>query len=305
MDQVIQSEVWKRVFDYVLEWCITSGPSLFIIILVGFVGQRAARFLLHNLEEMLLKQSRDRAKNPEGAEKRIKTLSGLLRSTVRVLIWFVVFMLVLKELGVDIAPILAGAGVIGLAVGFGAQNLVRDVITGFFMLLEDQIRTGDVAIINGTGGLVESINLRTTVLRDLSGVVHIFPNGTINTVANMTKEWSAMVFDIGVAYKEDVDHVMDVMKEVADELGEDPKFKDLILAPIEIFGLDEFGDNAVVIKARLKTKPIQQWAVGREYRRRLKRVFDEKGIEIPFPQRTLHMASGVATESLVDLKKTA
>jgi len=195
----------------------------------------------------------------------------------------------LGQIGLDITPILASAGIAGLAVGFGAQNLVRDVINGFFMILENQVRVGDVAIVNGTGGLVEAISFRTITLRDQSGTVHIFPNGTVTTLANMTKDWSAYVMDIGVAYKEDTDRVSAVMKEVAQELQQDPQIGHNILEPIEILGVDKFGESEVVIKARLKTIPIQQWTVGREYRRRLKKAFDEKGIEIPFPHRTLYM----------------
>jgi small conductance mechanosensitive channel len=197
-------------------------------------------------------------------------------------------MILLKKFGVDIGPILAGAGIIGLAVGFGAQELVRDFISGFFILLENQIRVGDVAIINGTGGLVEKIELRTTTLRDFSGTTHIFQNGKINTISNMTKEWSAVVFDIGVAYKEDTDQVTEIMKQVGNELANDPDFKDLIINPLEIFGVDKFADSAVIIKARLKTKPLQQWGVGREYRRRLKKAFDKNDIEIPFPHTTVY-----------------
>jgi small conductance mechanosensitive channel len=155
--------------------------------------------------------------------------------------------------------------------------------------LENQIRVGDVAIINGTGGLVESITFRTVVLRDLSAVVHVFPNGTINTLANLTKGWSAYVMDIGVAYKEDTDRVIEVMRQVDEEIGKDPVFQPKVLGPIEIFGVDNFGESEVTIKARLRTRPLEQWNVGREYRRRLKKAFDAAGIEIPFPHRTLYM----------------
>ena len=221
-------------------------------------------------------------------EKRLNTLMGIVRKTVGVVIWLIFIMILLKKINIDIAPILAGAGIVGLAVGFGAQELVRDFITGFFILLENQIRTGDVAIINGTGGAVEKIELRTITLRDLSGVVHIFQNGKINTVANMTKGWSAMVFDIGVAYKEDLAQVMELMKETADKMRSEEPFEDQILEPMEIFGLDSFGDSALVVKGRIKTKPSQQWTVGREYRKRLKEVFDQHNIEIPFPHQTIY-----------------
>jgi small-conductance mechanosensitive channel len=200
----------------------------------------------------------------------------------------------LRELGFDVGPILAGAGVVGLAVGFGAQNLVRDMITGLFMLIENQVRVSDVAIINGTGGLVEEVNLRTTVLRSLDGTVHVFPNGTINTLSNMTREYSYHVFDLGVAYKEDVDRVMEVITDVGRELEAAEPYSEYIIQPLEILGVDKFGDSEVVIKGRIKTQPIQQWAVGREFNRRIKRRFDEEGIEIPFPHRSLYFGEASA-----------
>ncbi len=165
---------------------------------------------------------------------------------------------------------------------------MRDVISGFFLILENQVRIGDVAVVNGTGGLVEQINFRTIVLRDLEGVVHVFPNGTVATLANRTHGWSAYVLDVGVAYKEDVDRVMAVMRRVSEEMRSEEPFAALMLEDIEIFGVDDFADSAVVIKARLKTRPIKQWEVGREYRRRLKQAFDREGIEIPFPHRSLY-----------------
>jgi small conductance mechanosensitive channel len=221
-------------------------------------------------------------------EKRAETLSGIIRKTVVIAIWLLVIVMVLKESGFDIGPLLAGAGVLGLAVGFGAQHLVRDLFAGLFILLENQIRVNDVAVINGTGGLVEQINLRTIVLRSLDGTVHIFPNGTINTLSNMTHEFSYYVFNVGVAYKEDTDHVVEVLKQIGDEMIQDEKYKPLILAPLDVLGVDQFGDSAVVIKARFKTVPIQQWTVGREMNRRMKKKFDELGIEIPFPHRSIY-----------------
>jgi small conductance mechanosensitive channel len=206
-----------------------------------------------------------------------------------VAIWALAGVTVLGQLGLDITPILAGAGIVGLAVGFGAQNLVRDVISGFFVVLENQVRVGDVAIVNGTGGLVEAITFRTMVLRDLAGVVHVIPHGAVTSLANMTKGWSAYVLDVGVAYKEDTDRVVALMRTVAEELRTDPVYAAGILEPMEIFGVDEFAESQVTIKARLKTRPLEQWNVGREYRRRLKKAFDAAGIEIPFPHRSLYI----------------
>lgn len=259
-----------------------------MILLAAVVGTKLVnRFVITLRTRLVAIMVRNAPAGAGELEKRAATIGGILRNTAGVVIWAVAIIMVLKEGGFDVRPILAGAGVAGLAIGFGAQNLVRDVITGLFMLLENQIRVGDVAQINGTGGAVEEINLRTTVLRGLDGTVHIFPNGIITQLSNMTREFSFYVFDIGVAYKEDTDHVVSVVKEVGRELQEDAAFKDLILEPIDILGVDRFGDSAVVIKARFKTLPIKQWAVGREMNRRLKKRFDEVGIEIPFPHRTL------------------
>lgn len=226
-------------------------------------------------------------------EKRAATIGAIFRKTVSAVAWIIAFVMMLREAGFDIGPILAGAGVVGLAVGFGAQNLVRDVISGVLLLLENQIRVNDVAIVNGVGGLVERINLRTTVLRGLDGTVHIFPNGSINSLSNMTHGYSYYLFDIGVAYKEDTDHVIEALREVADKLMQEPEFRAVILQPLEVLGVDKFADSAVIIKARIKTEPLQQWYVGREMNRRIKKKFDEEGIEIPFPQTSLHFGKEI------------
>ncbi len=221
-------------------------------------------------------------------EKRAATLGGILRKTLALIIWITAIVMALKEAGFDIGPILAGAGVVGLAVGFGAQNLVQDVISGMFLLLENQIRVNDVAILNGTGGMVEGINLRTTVLRGLDGTVHVFRNGAVTTLANMTHSYSYYVFDIGVAYKEDTDRVIDVVNGIAAEMRQDEKYRHMILEPLDVLGVDKFADSSVIIKARFKTAPIQQWTVGREMNRRIKKKFDEVGIEIPFPHTSVY-----------------
>ncbi|MGM0568859.1 MAG: mechanosensitive ion channel family protein, partial [Elusimicrobiota bacterium] len=223
------------------------------------------------------------------SEKRVNTITGVLNKVVYILIWAVGFIIILGHLGVSISPILTALGVFGLAFSFGAQSLVKDVISGLFIIIENQVRVGDVAIINGTGGFIEAINLRTIISRDLTGTVHVFPNGSINTMANVTKEWSAHVFDLGVAYKEDVDNVISIIKEVAQGLEKDKEYGDMIIEPIEIFGLDKFGDSAIVIKGRIKTLPLKQWAAAREFNRRIKMEFDRRGISIPFPHRRIYM----------------
>lgn len=263
--------------------------KIVLIFIVGYVSVRIVRVVLRRLAELLIRTREHDEESPGAVRKRVATLTDVLRTLAVGLIWAVVIVMSLEQMGLAIGPILAGAGIVGIAVGFGAQNLVRDVISGFFMILENQVRVGDVAIINGTGGLVEAITFRTIVLRDLSAAVHIFPNGTITTLSNLTKGWSAYLMDIGVAYKEDTDRVVEVMRKVDEELRADPQYSGSILEPIEVLGVDNFADSAVVIRARLKTQPIQQWTVGREYRRRLKKAFDLAGIEIPFPHRTLYM----------------
>lgn len=221
-------------------------------------------------------------------EKRAATLSEIIRRTLAVMIWILAAVMSLKEAGFDIGPLLAGAGVVGVAVGFGAQSLVHDIISGMFLLFENQIRVNDVAVLNGTGGLVEAVNLRTTVLRGQDGTVYVFRNGAITTLANMTHGHSYYVFDIGVAYKEDVDRVIQVIKNLADEMTKEEEFRSIILAPLEVMGLDKFADSAVIIKARFKTAPVKQWMVGREMNRRIKMRFDAEGIEMPFPHMSVY-----------------
>jgi small-conductance mechanosensitive channel len=276
----VEQVQWETVMFTVLR--------ILLIMIIAWVALFATRIALRRLEAALIDRGQKEGDIPSEAVKRAETLARLLRQGIVILIWLMAALVILREIGVEIGPILASAGVAGLAIGFGAQNLVRDVISGFFLILENQVRVGDVAVVNGTGGLVERVSFRTIVLRDLSGTVHVFPNGTINTLANLTREWSAYVFDIGVAYKEDVDRVMEIMREVGRELRADEKFGHNMVADVEVFGVDAFGDSAVVIKGRLRTLPIKQWDVGREYRRRLKKAFDAQGIEIPFPHRSIY-----------------
>ena len=226
---------------------------------------------------------------------RARTLLTVGRKAVAIFVVTIAVLLVLSELGVNIGPLLAGAGVVGVAVGFGAQKLVQDVITGAFILMEDVIAVGDVVDVGGKSGLVEAISLRYVRLRDLAGTVHTIPFSAINTVSNLTKDYSYYVFDVNVGYGEDVDRVCTVLREIDEDLRADRDFGPLILEPLEILGVDQFADSAVVVKARTKTQPIQQWNVGREFNKRLKQRFGELGIEIPFPQRTVHVRAPVGT----------
>ncbi len=223
---------------------------------------------------------------------RARTLLPLLRTTVMVLLLVMVTLIVLSELGVNIGPLLAGAGVIGLAVGFGSQKLVQDVINGVFILVEDSLAVGDVVTASGISGVVEQISIRSLRLRALDGTVHTIPFSTVDTVSNMTKGFSMAVIDAGVAYRESVDKVMEVLKQLGAEMRADPEFGPLILEPLEMIGVDSLADSAVIIRVRFKTLPLKQWAVRREFNRRMKNRFDELGIEIPFPHRTLYFGVG-------------
>jgi len=223
--------------------------------------------------------------------RRAETLGRVFRYLAAVVVSLVAGMLVLAEIGVSVAPILGAAGVVGLAVGFGAQSLVKDYFTGFFLLLENQIRQGDVVKLGDHGGLVEEVTLRYVQLRDYDGNVHFVPNGTISTVVNMSRGYAQAVVDVGIAYREDVDRVMDVMRDVAAGLRGDPAHAARILDDLEVAGVERWDDSAVVIRARFRVAALEQWTVRREYLRRLKRAFDERGIEIPFPQMTLHRAA--------------
>jgi moderate conductance mechanosensitive channel len=281
-------------FGLLPSWLSLDFPAFAHTVRIAIILITA--YVLNQIIKTLFKKGRERIArrmealrgvDPE-VEKRAATLTAIARKTIGVVIWVVALIMALREAGFDVTPILAGAGVAGVAVGFGAQNVVRDVISGAFLLLENQVRVNDVAVINGTGGLVEQINLRTIVLRGQDGTVHIFPNGSIQTLANMTHGYSYYVFDLGVAYKEDTDRVSQVLKAIADELMKEKEFGHLILAPLEILGVDKFADSAVIVKARIKTAPIQQWTVGREMNRRIKKKFDELGIEMPFPHMSFY-----------------
>ncbi len=274
---------FAQFIDRSVEWVSTSGLRVVVIgiamvVLLAVLKRAMARF--RQLYEGTL---------PSPAQvKRADTLTHVVGDVARVVILAVGGMMLLSEVGVNLGPLLAAAGLGGLAIGFGGQSLVKDVISGFFILLEDSIRVGDVVEVAGVGGVVEEVKLRTITLRDLSGNVHIVPNGVIDKVKNMTKLYSYYLFDVGVAYREDVDEVMALLKSIAEELRTDPAFKEDILEPLEMLGVDQFADSAVIIKCRIKTEPIKQWRIGREMNRRIKKTFDAKGIEIPFPHQTIY-----------------
>ena len=229
-------------------------------------------------------------RNSSNAEdqRRVETLSRVFRYIATVIIAVVTTMTVLSQIGISIAPILGAAGVVGVAIGFGAQSLVKDFFTGFVILLENQIRQGDAVTIAGKSGVVESVTLRNVRLRGVDGNVHFVPTGMIDTVTNMSMEFSFALMDIGVAYRENVDEVYEVMRATAATMREDPDFSARIVDDLDILGVDQWADSAVVIRCRIKTVPLDQFKVRREYMRRLKAAFDAHGIEIPFPHMTVY-----------------
>jgi small conductance mechanosensitive channel len=280
----MSASAWESFIAGLLAIALNSSKALLRIVLILAAAYVAARFLragVERLESLLIRAAAATDTSLDSASKRIRTLTGVVWTISLGLIWFVAVLLALGQIGVNLGPILAGAGIVGLAVGFGAQHLVRDLVTGFFLILENHIRVGDSAVINGTSGVVEAITFRTIILRDVSGTVYIFPNGTINTLANMSKDWSAYVIDLTISFKSDSDRVMEIMRAVAQELRAESKYATVILEPLEIFGVEAFTDTGVIIRARFKTLPSYQDSVGREYRRRLIHALDRAGIDLP------------------------
>ena len=272
-----------------------------LILILAWLLHRAAGRLIRLLRSVLTSRTAD------VEVRRIETLARVLRNLAGIIIVLVAGTLVLGELGISVAPILATAGVAGLAIGFGAQSLVKDFFGGFFLLLDDQVRHGDVVEIAGIGGLVEEVTLRYVRLRDLDGHVHFVPNGEIKTVTNRTREYATTLIEVGVAYREDPDQAFSVMRSVAETMRAEPEWKDRMTAELEILGVDAWGDSAVVLRARLRVEPpIQQWNVKREFLKRLKKAYDRHGIEIPFPHLTVYAGApkeGVAPPFPVSLGK--
>jgi moderate conductance mechanosensitive channel len=265
-------------------WFFSHGIKVILIAATILILIRVVRGMSRRLASLFLK-----IKHDEEAKKRADTVESVFRNILSVLVAVLGLMMILSELGVEIGPLLAAAGVAGLALGFAGQSLIKDIINGFFMLLEDQLRVGDYVTVAGISGQVERINLKLTVLRDWEGNMHFIPNSQIETVTNKTREFSRIILDIGVAYRENVDEVMEIIREVDKGLRKDPVTRGAFIDPVEVMGLERFDDSAVVVRARLTTRPGLQWKARREFNRRLKMVFDQRDIEIPFPHRTVYM----------------
>jgi small conductance mechanosensitive channel len=275
-------------------WVFDSGLRVLLIVAVGYalirvVAVGVKRFE-HDINFGTGLDALERA-------KRAKTLGSILSNMTTVVVIAIATLMVLNEFHVNISPALTGAGIVGVALGFGAQALVRDFIGGFFLILENQVRVGDVVAINGTGGLVEEINLRTTILRDEEGTVHVFPNGAINTLANRSMHFSYYVVNLPLAYGEDTDRATALMKQIADEIWKDDAYRPFILEPLEVIGVDAFEENAVRVKVRIKTAALKQWFVGREFRRRVNKAFRAAGIQMWSPQRTFAVNSTTSNSS--------
>lgn len=279
------------------EWFGAGGGAVRLLRIIGILaGAWLIATLLTRLIARVRRRLNERLVRPEQL-KRAETLTRVFRYAGSVVLTLVAAVLVLAELDISVAPILGAAGIVGIAVGFGAQNLVKDYFTGMFLLIENQLATGDVVTIAGLSGTVEDMTLRHVRLRDASGHVHYISNGLITTVTNRTQGFAYAVMDISVGYGEDVDHVISVLAEVGSEMKAEPQYAARILEPLDISGVDSLGNNAVVIRCRFKTRAPEQWSVRREFLKRVKAAFDARGIEIPFPQLTLHVASPGAPDN--------
>ena len=278
--------------DAILEWISNRGAVVIYALLAFSIMLILVRILGRGIEIFLDHRARANDSDDE-LLKRARTLTRVIRNFMIALFGLILFVYLLTELGVDLGPILVGAGVVGVALGLGAQKLVQDYLNGFFILIENQYRVGDVINIANTDGLVEGIGFRTTILRDFNGVVHTIPNSQVTTVSNMTMGYSRYLLDVGVAYKEDVDRVMAVLLEVGQELQSESKLGEDLIEPVEVMGLQKFDDSAIVIRIRFTSRPGRQWDLARELRRLIKNKFDELNIEIPFPHRTLYFGQPV------------
>jgi small conductance mechanosensitive channel len=276
----------ENLMQNLVPWLLSSGLKILAILVGAFL---ITHFGARIIESAIAKGIKVKDRTKEGAARRQKTLVGIFNGALRVFVWLVVAMMVLSELGLNIGPILAGAGLLGVALGFGAQWMVRDFLAGMFIILENQYRVGDVVCLDDACGLVEDITLRKTVMRDLDGKEMHIPNGSFKMAANLTHGYSRAHMDVAVAYKENLDKVIKIINKIGNQMAQEEPWKGYILKPIQVLGSgpDKFGDSAVIIKVLGETQPLKQWDTLREFRRRLKESFDKEGVEIPFPQMAI------------------
>jgi small-conductance mechanosensitive channel len=269
-------------------WFFSQGLKIIVILIGAYLVRRFIGIVVDKIIRRAVVA--DKFLTPEAEKKREDTLINVFEGTLKAIIWAVVILMVIAELGVNIGPLLAGAGVIGLAIGFGAQSLVRDFFTGLFIILENQYRVADVICVDDKCGVVEDINLRTTIIRDIDGTVHYIPNGEIKKVSNLSKEFARVHLNIGIAYDTNLEKAIRIVNQVGQELAKDPEWQAHITKAPQFLRVDEFADSAVIIKILGETRPLKQWDVTGELRKRLKIAFDKQAIEIPFPQRVIHQA---------------
>lgn len=269
-----------------IPWVLSHGIKILLIVFGAYILIKLSKKSIEKVVRVAVISDSNFSKQAE--EKRENTLIRIFSWTSRIIILLVAMLMILQEMDIPIGPILASAGIIGLAVGFGGQYLIRDIISGFFIILENQYRVGDVVNFDGTGGLVEDISLRMTTLRDLDGTVHHIPHGEIKKVANLSKDFARVNLNIGISYGSNLDHVIQIVNEIGNELSQDIQWKEFIIKPPQFLRVDDFADSSIVIKILGETQPLKQWDVTGELRKRIKIAFDKEGIEIPFPQRVFH-----------------
>ena len=279
-------------------WLASHGVRIAIIIALAIIAHQIVKRVLYRIVQgSVIREKRRRAR--EELRKRTETLSHFLNQVVMAIIWIVAAFMILSELGVNIGPLLAGAGIAGIAIGFGAQNLIRDVLSGVFIIVENQYGKGDVVRIADIAGLVEEVNIRRTILRDLDGIVHVVPNGEIKVASNYTREYSRVNLDISVAYGEDLDRAIEVINRVGLEMANDEQWQKRIVTPPQVLRVNKLGDSGIDIKILGDTKPLEQWAITGELRLRLKKAFDQEGIEIPWPHTKVYFGNALPEEEPV------
>ena len=278
----------QEIISLIMPWLLSDGLKIIGILIGAYVAIKIAQIFVDRIVRKAVRRRKGMSKSSE--ERRENTLIQVFNNGLKVIIWTIAILMTLSQAGVDTKPLLGAAGILGLAFGFGGQYLIKDIITGFFIILENQYRTGDVVTISGLTGRVETINLRMTTLRDVEGTVHHVPNGTISTSSNLTKHFSKLNLKIGISYDADIDQAKKIVNEVGKELAQDPEWKEKIKSTPEFSRVDDLGDSAVIIKIDGEVEPLEKWGVNGELRKRIKIAFDKAGIEIPFPQIVTHQA---------------
>jgi small-conductance mechanosensitive channel len=280
--------------QYIIPWLMTHGIKILVVPIGAYLLYKIVDKFIEKAVRLAVVPDRYSTKDDE--KKREDTLIHIFSATVKISILTVTLLTVIEEFGVKIGPILAAAGIVGLAFGFGGQYLIRDIISGLFIILENQYRIGDVVSFDNVSGLVEEISLRKTTLRDLNGTIHHVPHGEIKKVSNLTKDYSRINLDIGISYKSDLEHVISVVNQTGNDLAEDPLYKEFIIKPPQFLRVNDFAESAIMIKILGETMPLKQWEVAGEFRKRIKLAFDKEGIEIPFPQMVIHQVKDAANQ---------